>query len=39
MFFTNTYFVEDLSKAPSENIYFQRAKSKYVCSKVVNFEH
>ena len=39
MIFMNTYFVEHLSKAASENIYFQPAKSKYVCQKVGNFEH
>ena len=39
MIFTDTYFVEDLSKAASENISFQLAKSQYTCLKVGNFEH
>ena len=39
MTFTDIYFVGDLSKAASENISFQLAKSKYICPKVENFEH
>ena len=36
----NTYFVEVLLKAASENIYFQQpAKSKNICPKLGNFEH
>ena len=38
MLFTNTYFVEDLSKAASKNTSLQVAKSKYICRKVGNFE-
>ena len=39
MIFTDTYFVGDLSRAVSENMSFQLAKSKYICPKVENFEH
>ena len=39
MIFTDTYFVGDLSKAASENISFELAKSKYICPKVGNFEY
>ena len=39
MIFTNTYFVDGLSKAASENISFQQAKSKNIDKNVGNFEH
>ena len=36
--FANTYFVEDLFTASSENMSFRQAKSKFICPQVEKFE-
>ena len=36
--FANTYFVEDLFTASSENMSFRQTKSKFICPQVEKFE-